>query len=187
MNKLYLLCLLLFVSIDSYADVTFEELNDITTTPEYLEGQFVQVKYLSELDASLTSSGVFNYQRGKSIHWETIEPIKNVLLMTPESIINSQGSNTIVSMQAGSNPAVTILSDIFFSVLTAEWEQLSTYFALSGTLADKQWQVELTPIDKTVMQVVSRVKLTGDSLLRELIFFEKSGDRTTINFDALTQ
>jgi len=187
MNKALLLCGLLLVSTVSYGDLSFDDLSKLSTAPEYLEGKFSQNKYLMELDANLESSGQFNYQRGKSIKWETIEPIQNILLMTPQSITNSQGENEIVSLQADSNPAVTILSDIFFSVLTAEWQQLAAYFTLSGTVEDDQWQVELVTSDKAVMQVVERVQLTGDTLLRELIFFEKNGDQTTIKFSDLIQ
>lgn len=186
-NSFLIYALLLFVPASSYADITFEELNKLSISPAYLQGKFVQEKYLAELDASLKSSGVFNYQRRSSIRWETIEPIQNVLLMTPESITNSQGGNELITMQVDSNPVVTILSDIFFSVLTAEWEQLATYFSLSGSSIEGRWQVELIPSDKTIMQVVSRVQLTGDTLLRELIFFEKNGDKTTIKFDELSQ
>lgn len=187
MSKILLLSALLLTSTFSYGELSFDELSKLSTAPEYLEGKFFQDKYLIELDAHLESSGRFNYQRGKSIQWETLEPIQNVLLMAPQSITNSQGGNEIVSLQAESNPAVTILSDIFFSVLTAEWEQLAAYFTLSGTVVDEHWQVELVPRDKTVMQVVKRVQLTGDTLLRELIFFEKNGNQITIKFSEMVQ
>ena len=173
--------------IISGADISVEQLNNIVTSPEYLEGGFSQEKYLSELEATLSSSGVFSYQRDSSIRWETLEPIKNILIMSPQSIINMQGGIEIAKMDLKSNPAVAIFSDIFFSVLTAEWETLSTYFSLSGTLVDEQWQVELIPVDKTMIQVMSRVALKGDTLLRELIFYEKNGDRTTIHFENLSQ
>lgn len=187
MNKVLLLCSLLLVSSFSYGDISFGDLSKLSSAPEYLEGKFSQDKYLRELDAHLESSGKFDYQRGKSIQWETIEPIQNILLMTPQSITNSQGEDEIVRLQADSNPAVAILSDIFFSVLTADWPQLAAYFTLSGTVEGEHWQVELVPSDKAVMQVVERVKLTGDTFLRELIFFEKNGDQTTITFSDLSQ
>jgi len=187
-NKLVFLLTILILSTPSIAEISIEELNNIVTAPESLKGQFKQEKYLSELDVSLYSSGIFNYQRDKSIRWETLEPIQNVLMMTPDSIINTQGDNEIAKMDVKSNPAVAIFNDIFFSVLMAEWETLSTYFSLSGrSLGEQQWQVELNPIDKTMAQVMSRVSLKGDTLLRELVFYEKNGDRTAIYFENLSQ
>jgi len=186
-NRFVFLLYTLLWSINSSAEISIEQLNKIVTAPEYLEGRFSQEKYLSELDATLSSSGVFSYQRDKSIRWETIEPIQNILMMSPQNIINMQGGIEIAKMDLKSNPAVAIFSDIFFSVLTAEWDTLSTYFSLSGALAEQQWQVELIPVDKTMMQVMSRVALKGDTLLRELIFYEKNGDRTIIHFENLSQ
>lgn len=173
--------------MSSYAELSFEQLNEIVSTPGYLQGEFSQQKYLTELDATLNSSGVFSYQRDQSIRWQTVQPIQNVLIMTPQSIISRQGDNEIVNLEAASNPAVAILSDIFFSVLMAEWQTLSSYFSMSGTLEGQQWQVELLPVDKTIMQLISRVELRGDTLLRTLVFYENNGDRTIINFDKLSQ
>lgn len=187
MNKLFFAFCFLLLPVVSVASISYEKLNKLVATPTYLSGKFTQDKYLSELDTTLHSSGVFSYQRGESIRWETIEPIKNVLIMTPQRIINSQGDKVIISLDVTSNPVIAALSDIFFSVITAEWDALSAYFLMSGTLAESAWNVNLVPIDETMLQVVERVTLKGDSLLRELIFYEKNGDQTVIFFDALTE
>lgn len=182
----FFLCILLWPII-SIAEISIKQLNNIVTATDYLEGRFSQEKYLSDVDATLYSSGVFNYQRDQSIRWETLEPIQNILMMTPQSIINTQGGHEIAKIDVKTNPAIAILSEIFFSVLTAKWEALATYFSLSGTLLDQQWQVELIPIDKAMTQAMSRIALKGDTYLRELIIYEKNGDRTTIHFENLSQ
>lgn len=187
MSKLYFFIGLLLFVIPAYAQISFAELSRLSTAPDSLQGEFLQEKYLTEIDAHIVSSGVFEYVRDKSIRWETEKPIQNILLMTPESIVNNQGENEIISLQAIDNPVVGVLSDIFFSVLTADWERLGEYFILSGTIADNNWDVELVPKNIAVMQVVNRVKLKGDKLLNEIIFFEKNGDQTTIKFDDLIQ
>ena len=190
----YLLILILLLSpialraeITSHAELTFAQLEQISTSPSSLDGRFSQEKYLAALDASLLSSGVFSYRRGESIRWETLEPIQNELFMTPTTIVNRQGEQELVRLEKDTNPAVTVLSEIFFSVLTAEWAKLAVYFDLSGQLDGDQWSAELIPVDHSVMHVVSRVELRGDTLLRELILHESGGDRTTIRFDSLSQ
>ena len=170
----------------SVADISFEQLNNVAATPENLTGQFRQQKYLSELDATLDSSGVFSYRRNESIRWETLAPIQNVLILSPKSIIGSQGEHEVLRLDAESNPLTGVLSDVFFSVLTAQWGNLAAYFSLSGTY-EKAWTVELTPKDKTVMQLMEKVVLKGDGLIRELIVYENNGDSTTIYFEKLTQ
>ena len=183
----YLIAILLLLSpVVAYADLTYKQLEDVSKTPENLEGRFTQEKYLAALDAALPSSGVFSYQRGKSIRWETLKPIQNELVMTPTSIVNKQGDNELMRMEMKSNPVVTLFNEIFFSVLTAEWEKLSVYFKLSGEIKAGQWKAELIPIDELVKQAVTRVELKGDELVREIILYENAGDRTTIHFNSLS-
>lgn len=179
-----LLCLLPYTV---HAELSFEQLEGITYNPPSLEGQFVQEKFLSALEASFVSSGRFSYQRGVSVRWETLKPIQSEMLMTPEAISNTQDGRELMRMETKSNPAVTLFNEIFFSVLTAEWGKLSAYFKLSGKVEDGRWQAELAPIDKTVKQVVSRVELKGEALVNEIILYESSGDRTTIHFKNLNR
>lgn len=170
-----------------YAELSFEQLENITKNPTGLEGQFVQEKYLAALETSFISSGKFSYQRGVSVRWETLKPVQSEMLMTPEAISNTQGGRELMRIETKSNPAVTLFNEMFFSVLTAEWQKLSAYFELSGKVEDGYWRAELLPVDKTVKQVISRVELKGEALVHEIILYEGSGDRTTIHFSDLSQ
>jgi hypothetical protein len=185
--KLYLLVILLCLSPFAVgADLSFDQLERISKNPSSLEGRFNQEKYLAALDTSLHSSGIFSYQRGRSVRWETLKPIQSEMLITPAFISNKQGGQELMRMETQSSPAVALFNEIFFSVLTAEWGKLSAYFKLSGKLEGGQWHAELIPVDKTVKQVVSRVELKGDALVREIILHESGGDRTTIHFENST-
>lgn len=167
------------------AGVTFSQLASVSSTPEQLSGRFVQTRYLSALDADLVSEGVFNYQRDGFIRWQIRQPIESELLMTPQTIINRQDGQELLRLESDKSPVVALLSSIFFSVMTAEWEVLENYFLLSGDIQGQQWYADLLPKDSSVLQVVSRIELKGDTLLREVILHEKSGDRTTIQFQQL--
>ena len=177
-----LLCLLPYAAT---AELSFEQLENISKNPSDLEGHFVQEKYLAALDASLHSSGTFSYQRGKTVRWQTLKPIMSEMRVTPTSISSSQGGKEFMRLETKSNPAVTLFNEIFFSVLTAEWAKLSVYFKLSGKVEDGRWHAQLVPVDEMVKQVVSRVELKGGALVHEIILHESSGDRTTIHFENL--
>lgn len=183
MNRYFLSALVLIFPFALQAEITFAQLTQISAAPEILQGLFSQVKYLVALDAELTSTGVFTYQRGKSIRWEILEPIQNVLVITPTTITNQQGSDELLRLDMDTNPTAAVMGEIFFSVLTAEWGKLSDYFELSGEIEGQQWHAVLVPIDQTVMQIFSRIELKGGSLLRVIILHENSGDRTTIRLD----
>lgn len=186
MNRALFACIL-FLPFTAHAELTFEQLEAISSTPEKLEGRFKQEKYLSHIDVSLFSSGVFSYQRGQEIHWHTLKPIQNELIITPEVIINRQDGRDLVHVDVDSNPSIRLLSELFFSVLTAEWQKLGAFFEISGEKGAEQWTAELVPIDKVITQFSDRIILRGDTLLREIIIYEKSGNYTIIRFSELSQ
>ena len=162
------------------ADISYERLAQLSLTPEFLEGSFSQEKYLGALDATLISTGAFTYQRGKSIRWEILQPIQSELVMTPTSISSKQDNQELMHLDTSNNPVARIIGDIFFTVLTTEWEKLAPYFELSGAIDGQKWHAVLLPIDQSVMQVFSRIELKGLELLEEIVLHEKGGNRTTI-------
>jgi len=182
-KRYFLSALVMMCPLALQADITFTQLAQISTTPENLQGRFSQEKYLAALDVSLMSTGVFTYQRGKSIRWEILEPIQNELVITPSTIINQQGNDELLRLDMDTNPTAAVMGKVFFSVLTAEWAQLSDYFELSGEIEGQQWRAVLVPVDQTIIQMFSRIELEGGSLLRVIILQENSGDRTTIRLD----
>ena len=180
MRLYYLSLIFLLFPFKAVAEITFAQLAQISTSPEMLEGHFSQEKYLYELDVKLISTGVFTYNRGKSIHWDTLEPIRNELVMTPVSVTNKQSDGELLRYDMGSNPTAAVLGTIFYSVLTAEWKNLSEYFELDGEIDGQQWHAVLLPMDLVVKRIFNRIDLKGGILLREIILHEIGGDRTTI-------
>lgn len=177
---------ILFLAFPTFAKTSFNQLKEITTISGDLTGSFTQDKYLHALDATLTSTGRFSYRRKVSVRWETLKPIQSEFLMTPNEVVSRQGEQELFRMNAGDNPVISILNKIFFSVLTAEWENLAQYFQIADATIEKEsWEVELLPLDKTILQVVQRVELKGDIFLREIVLHEKDGNRTTIHFGDL--
>ncbi|WP_290702694.1 outer membrane lipoprotein carrier protein LolA [Amphritea sp.] len=182
------LVILLFtgLSVGSQA-ADFKFLESLTTAPESLHGQFTQVKLVKALDARFESSGSFDYERGSSIRWHTLTPIDNLLTLTPRTISSQQGDTLLSNLDSQNNPVVVIFSDIFFGVMTAEWQTLAEYFEMDVQGSKEHWTVTLHPIDKSVEQVVTRVELSGDDLLRKVLLFEAAGDQTQIKFTELQQ
>ena len=181
----YLISLFLLIPIIASAEISFVELAQISASPEELEGEFRQVKYLQAVDAQLDSKGVFSYQRGKSIHWKLLEPIQNELVMTAAGLASRQADGELRRLDTGSNPAATMISQIFFSVLTADWNNLSEHFELSGEIEGQQWQAVLVPVDPVVLQVFSSIEISGGKFLKKIVLHESRGNRTTIHLENL--
>ena len=169
------------------ADLTYQQLEKISDSPANIEGTFTQKKYLSELAVNLTSSGIFEYKRDQKIIWRTLQPIENEMEMTPSSIVNRQRDEETLRLDSKKNPSIAAFSEIFFSVLTAQWQSLAKHFNMKGSLKSNQWKAELLPIDINVLNVINRIELEGDQLLRKVVLHETEGDTTTIVFEYTPQ
>ena len=180
-QHIFAVLLMLFTS-SLRAEISFSELAELTATDEELSGEFVQEKYLAQFETSIQSSGTFSYQRGKQIIWQTLQPIQSELVMTPTQIVSRQGDVELLRLDAGHNAAVAVLSNLFFSVLTSEWDQLDEHFTLSGNSSNGSWQISLTPKEEMIANVVNNVELSGERDLERVVMHENNGDRIHIAF-----
>ncbi|MDH3759449.1 MAG: outer membrane lipoprotein carrier protein LolA [Gammaproteobacteria bacterium] len=183
MKRLALIAVLLALSCGARGEISFSQLAQITGIPDKHGGSFVQEKYLQVVDASLESRGVFDYERGKSIRWEILEPIQSELLLTPAGISSDDSGESLLQLDASANPAVAALGEIFFALLTADWEMLESHLELSGSIDGDKWHAVLEPLESTTRLVFTRVELHGGKLIEKIVLHESSGDRTTIRLD----
>lgn len=180
--RLALCVLLLLVSLSTRAASDYQAVAALVNTPETLQGRFEQTKYLAAVDTEINSSGRFAYQRDKLIDWHTLTPIESQLVLTPDDITSRQGDSILSRLETRNNPVATLLSDLFFGVMTANWERIAEYFDIQSRIHGEQWQAELTPLTPRIGTLVSRVELKGDQYLQQVQLFEVGGNRTLIRF-----
>lgn len=187
MIKNWVLMLVLMYIAPVYAQMTVTDIAMLTGSPQALKGDFKQDKFIKAFEANIISTGHFEYQRNQFINWNTVSPVENQMVMTPKSITSKQSGNELVNLKSEQNPAVKMLSKIFFAVLTAEWQTLNAYFyqTISGDHAN--WSVALLPKDELLKQNITKVDLVGNDLLREVILHEKNGDTTHIYFSNIVK
>lgn len=184
MKKIFLGMILSTLSFSIFAS-SLDELKAITTTPVKLTGTFSQSKYLAQLETSIKSTGVFNYVRDTKIVWHTLIPIDSTLELTPETMLSYQDGVQVNKLDSDTNPVVAVFSDIFFGVMTAQWQILKEYFAINAEVSDGQWKATLVPIDKKIGEFISKVTLEGDAYLKQVTLYEPEGNLTHIEFDQL--
>lgn len=187
MIRSFTLILLSVLALPVIANVEYAELAALSASPEQLNGEFVQEKYIQALDAAIESSGEFQYQRNTEISWRTLSPIQNLLILTPDSITNTQGEIVLAQLDGSTNPVVSLFSNLFFGVMTAQWDSLAEHFSVQADIQGSDWRATLTPTNSAVERIVIMVELRGDRYLREIILHEAGGDRTQIRFFNLQQ
>lgn len=184
MKKLLLIISILILSSLASAN-DLEALKRITSNPDRLSGTFTQSKYLSQIDISIPSSGSFYYIKDKEITWQTLKPINSTLKLTPKAILSYQGSEKISQLDTDTNPFVSVFSDIFFGVMTAQWQVLEEYFAVDANVNASSWEAVLIPLDENIKSFSEKITLKGDQYLRQMTLYEADGNRTDIKFEQL--
>lgn len=186
MNKYVLYLMLCLQTLSASAAITLEDLAKYTGSPEKLSGDFKQDKYIHSFETHVLSSGHFKYLRDQSIHWNTVKPVANQMVMTPDTMASKQGEHELVTIAVEANHLAKVLNKVFFAVLTAEWQTLEHFFDqhLQGEL--ENWQVVLIPKGDDLKQLVTQVELTGGKYLKKVVLYEKSGDKTYLYFSNIT-
>lgn len=185
--RVLILLLSLLATLPTTALADYRELEALMESPASLSGRFEQIKYLAALDTEIVSSGRFAYERDSEIRWQTLEPIENMLRLTPARITSEQAGTVLSQLETRNNPVVALFSDIFFGVMTARWSTLAEHFDVQSRIDESQWQATLMPKAPEVQQVVSEVELQGDRYMRQIVLHESGGDWTRIRFYDIQQ
>lgn len=173
----------LIVSPASAAAPTLDEITGQLQIGETVAGEFVQRKFLTILPQPLQSSGQFAFQPDTGLEWETRQPLHSKLTFSAEGILQEQNGQKTWLARAD-QPGVAVIGQIMTAILTRDWDTLEAFFTLDIAPADTsgQWTLMMTPKQSTLATVISRIALSGDQHLRQMILLEQGGERTEIDF-----
>lgn len=148
-----------------------------------VSGHFEQHKVLSGFRNPVVSSGEFLVARERGIVWHTQMPFESRLSITRERISTQHAGGTEQTLLSADNaPALQTVNELLFAVMTADLQQLSEQFDISGMrLPDAHWTLELVPRTPLLLQWLSRVHLSGDDWVRKVELQETQGDRSVIH------
>lgn len=153
--------------------------------PEWLRGEFTQSKKVAGFARPLVSRGDFVLARGRGVLWRTTTPFASELRLTRDDIRATQGGHTSMRLEAAREPTVRVISTLMFSLLHGDVSSMGELFELSGAIKGAGWQLSLLPRPGPLQQVLRKVELEGDSLVRRIQLFETQGDESLIQLVGL--
>lgn len=148
---------------------------------DQLSGRFEQKKYLAVLPQPLASKGEFAFARDSGLRWHVSAPIDSLLLFNQSGLRQEQNGETLWSVSAD-QPAASVIGRIISALLTGDWVLLSSYFVISGDAGGEQWQLQLTPRQSELAQMLTRIDLRGDEYVQAMTLLEANNDRTELQF-----
>lgn len=153
--------------------------------PEWLRGEFTQIKKVVGFARPLVSRGEFVLARGRGVLWRTVAPFASELRLTRDEIRATQAGRTSMRLEAAREPTVRVISTLMFSLLDGDVSGLAERFEVDGVIQSAGWQLSLRPKLGPLQQVLREVELEGDSLVRRIQLFEAQGDESLIQLTGL--
>ncbi|MDR2365005.1 MAG: outer membrane lipoprotein carrier protein LolA [Zoogloeaceae bacterium] len=157
----------------------------LTRSP-VVRGEFQQTRKLARIRKPLISHGRFLVAENHGVLWENIRPFAQVTRLTPNEIVQSDGKETLMKLDANKEPVVKIINGILFSALSGNVAALAQIFDYSGAMEDGKWRLEFTPKEKNLARLIGVLRLTGGRDLASVEMESTAGDVTRIEFKAQT-
>ena len=162
-----------------------EKIPALLAKPKVLCGRFEQTKQLAGLKKPLMSNGRFCVVADKGVLWRTLQPFPNIVRLTRDEIMQSQGERVTMRLNAKQEPTVRLMNSVLFSLLAGDFGQLEKFFDLTGNVNKNDWSVTLKPREPGLAKALGAISIEGSSYVTNIAIDEASGDRTRIVFSAI--
>lgn len=158
------------------------ELRKTSQATTSIQASFTEEKYLAVLKEPEKSSGSFYYQQKDKMRWEQRTPSKYIILINGDRLRVQEGGKEKNVGQAGRMAAQ--IKELMIGLVNGDFQQ-NKGFSLACLESDDQYQILLTPVNRRLKNIYSKIAMTFSKStlrLKELAFFEKGGDRSVMKF-----
>lgn len=167
---LFLICF--FCAFQAMAEPAF-----LKNIPTAFHGQFVQEKYLADLEVTLTSAGHFQFQQDKGILWHIQKPTDSSFVATKTALCTTISGKT--SIQTAEQ--LPVLGQIVAQVeafLAADFSLIEEKFDVT----EQGNSVTLRPKEESLQPLIEKIELNGDTFLQTIIITQPDKDETRLTF-----
>ena len=189
--KVYFLLIFLLMIRASFAqefkpaanpDKILADLMKSSLATSSIQADFKEEKYLSFLKEPEKSTGVFYYKKEDKMRWEQQTPFKYIILINGEKLrVLDAGKEKNVG-SAGRMAGQ--IKQVMLGLVNGDFQQSKAFTLLCMESTD-QYLIVLTPTNKRMKNVYAKINLTfskSSLRLKELTFFEKGGDKSSMKF-----
>ncbi|WP_439557459.1 LolA family protein [Dyadobacter sp.] len=195
MNNLrFVLCLFCLALVQISQAQTFKpvadqekvlaELRKTSQATTSIQAAFTEEKFLAVLKEPERSSGLFYFQQKDKMRWEQKSPSKYVILINGDKLRIQEGGKEKNVGQAGRMAAQ--IKELMIGLVNGDFQQ-NKAFAIACLGSEDQYQIVLTPINRRLKNIYSKITMVfpkSSLRLKELVFFEKGGDKSVMKFSA---
>jgi hypothetical protein len=147
---------------------------------QVVRGRFVQRRYLTDLAQPLESRGSFLFARGAGIEWHTEQPFDSQFLLTDAGITQRDEGGVSLHVTAADQPALAVVSRVFFALFALDLPALSHDFELYGEARGAGWVLGLKPRANALGSVFRQALVSGGASVERVVLEDGNGDRSEI-------
>jgi hypothetical protein len=147
-----------------------------------VRGRFVQRRFLAGLAAPLESRGEFLFARDLGIEWHTAQPFDSQFVLTHDTMTQRDEGGDAVRVSAADQPALTVVSRVFFALFALDYDALSQDFSMTAETTDPRqpWRLLLRPRTAALASVFRQATISGDATVKTVVLSDANGDATHI-------
>lgn len=150
-----------------------------------LRGDFIQVRYMKGFKNPLKSEGRFLVSKSKGVVWQGIKPFPSkILIRNSGAIVNLDQTKTSAKKKTAKPNAA--MSKIMLAMLSGDQSEIAKHFTIQRSESQGIWVLQLQP-KGGMARVFSRIEMKGERYIHQVIMEEKSGDKTELNFSAVSE
>ncbi len=191
MNKLIIMLSLVLSSGFIYGSSEkefFLALAQHSKTVSSVSGNFVQKKFITILNDSVESSGLFYYKRSGNMRFDYTSPKEMSIVITPLKLyILSAGKTNTFSLE--SQKGISDLAAVMEACIGGDIKSIPSGYTISYSLRDNTHIVEITPSGTNTQSPYIRIEMVinySDYSLEQLTLWERSNDYTIYKFSGLS-
>jgi hypothetical protein len=145
-----------------------------------VRGKFVQRRHLADLAQPLESSGAFLFAREAGIEWHTELPFDSQFLLAESGITQRDEGGVTLSIKASEQPALAVVSRVFFALFALDLDALSHDFELYGEARGTGWVLGLKPRAEALGSVFREAVVSGGASVERVVLEDGNGDSSEI-------
>jgi outer membrane lipoprotein carrier protein len=189
MNKfltiyLYLLLPFGFIYGSSPEKEFFLALAEHSKSVSTVSGNFVQKKFITILNDSVESKGLFYYKRAGNMRFDYISPKEMSIVITPLRLyIVSAGKTNTFSLE--SQKGLSDLAAVMEACIGGDIKSIPAGYSVSYSFREKRHRLEITPNRVNTQSPYLKIEMVinpSNFSLEQLTLWERSKDYTIYRF-----
>ncbi len=189
-NSILLFFVLFFVQKSLAQDVTpltnsdefLEKIKQTAASTHSIKAEFSEEKISSYFKEPQKSTGMFYYKKKNKLRWEKLKPVKYIFIANEDKVkIKENEKEKDVS---GFNSQIMRIKEMMLTLVNGEFNSNRAYTPVYFYNNDI-YLVKLVPKNKRLAAVFDCIQLIVNKenmRLKELSFFEKTGDKSVMKF-----